>query len=172
MAERVRKLMEEMVGEIDEYRSRGLYTEPELRALLRRREKFEMRCHGRMAVRSDFLDYASFELQLHALHALRKARLGQRKRSQADAARVRRIHFILERATRKWKGDLDLWATWADICERTKSAGAARRRPRARAPPRPPARARACHPRACARARALARPRLVSRAGRCSSRSR
>ncbi len=34
---------------------------------------------------------------------------------------VRRIHFIYERATRKFKADLSLWLAWLDFCKRSKS---------------------------------------------------
>jgi hypothetical protein len=35
-----------------------------------------------------------------------------KKKSLADYAIVRRIHFIFERAVRKFKTDLSLWTAW------------------------------------------------------------
>ena len=34
---------------------------------------------------------------------------------------MRRIHFIYERATRKFRGDLDLWRRWLAYCRASKS---------------------------------------------------
>lgn len=34
---------------------------------------------------------------------------------------IRRIHFIYERATRKFKADLQLWLKWVEFCKRSDS---------------------------------------------------
>jgi hypothetical protein len=36
---------------------------------------------------------------------------------------IRRIHFIYERATRKFRGDLRLWSAWLEFCKETNSRG-------------------------------------------------
>ncbi len=43
------------------------------------------------------------------------------KRGPAETGILRRIHFTYERATRKFKADLDLWLSWIDFCKSSKS---------------------------------------------------
>jgi U3 small nucleolar RNA-associated protein 6 len=66
-----------------------------------------------------------YETKLEELRRLRKDAHGLgdgRKRSLADHAIVRRVHFIFQRATRKFRGDLALWAAWLQFCRDTGSA--------------------------------------------------
>lgn len=46
---------------------------------------------------------------------------GKKKKSLADFAIVRRIHFIFERAVRKFKTDLSLWTAWLEFCRSSNS---------------------------------------------------
>lgn len=55
-------------------------------------------------------------------HRRRILGLEGQKRTLADYAMTRRIHFIYERATRKFRGDLGMWMAWAEFCKTTKSA--------------------------------------------------
>ncbi len=43
------------------------------------------------------------------------------KKGLAEVGILRRVHFIYERATRKFKADLSLWLDWIAFCKRTKS---------------------------------------------------
>lgn len=43
------------------------------------------------------------------------------KKGLAEMGIVRRVHFIFERATRKFKADLSLWMAWIEHCKRSKS---------------------------------------------------
>eukprot|EP00967_Tisochrysis_lutea_P060483 scaffold77366_cov20-Tisochrysis_lutea.AAC.1 len=43
------------------------------------------------------------------------------QRGPAETGIVRRIHFTYERATRKFKADLDLWLAWIDYCKSSNS---------------------------------------------------
>lgn len=44
-----------------------------------------------------------------------------KKKTLADYAIVRRIHFIFERAVRKFKTDLSLWTAWLEYCRSSNS---------------------------------------------------
>lgn len=62
--------------------------------------------------------YVEYESKLEELRRLRKEKLRvEGKASIADRALVRRIHFIFERATRKFPGDLRLWLAWLEFCQ-------------------------------------------------------
>lgn len=43
------------------------------------------------------------------------------KRGPAETGIIRRIHFTYERATRKFKADLELWLGWIDFCKQSHS---------------------------------------------------
>lgn len=59
----------------------------------------------------------------------KKSRRLHGKASLADYAGVRRIHFIFERATRKFAGDLRMWTRWLAYCH---DSGSTRRISRVR----------------------------------------
>ena len=63
-----------------------------------------------------------YETRLEELRRLRKdSKALKGKKGLAEHAIVRRIHFIYERATRKFRGDLRLWSAWLDFCKETSS---------------------------------------------------
>lgn len=67
--------------------------------------------------------YIAYETELEELRLLRKEQKGLTgKKSLADHAMVRRCHFIFERATRKFVGDLRLWLRWLEYCRQSDSA--------------------------------------------------
>lgn len=66
--------------------------------------------------------YVQYESRLEELRQLRRDVLGvESKKTLADFAIVRRIHFIYERATRKFPGDMRLWSSWLQFCKDTNS---------------------------------------------------
>jgi hypothetical protein len=46
---------------------------------------------------------------------------GKKKKTLADFSIVRRIHFIFERAVRKFKTDLGIWTAWLEFCRSSNS---------------------------------------------------
>ena len=63
-----------------------------------------------------------YETKLEELRRLRKdSKALKGKKGLAEHAIVRRIHFIYERATRKFRGDLRLWSAWLEFCKETGS---------------------------------------------------
>ncbi len=73
-----------------------------------------------------------YEKQVEALRLMRKkSRRLHGNASLADYAGVRRIHFIFERATRKFAGDLRMWTRWLAYCH---DSGSTRRISRVRGP--------------------------------------
>lgn len=63
-----------------------------------------------------------YETKLEELRRLRKdSKALKGRKGLAEHAIVRRIHFIYERATRKFRGDLRLWSAWLDFCKDTGS---------------------------------------------------
>lgn len=66
----------------------------------------------------DFVRYVEYEMNLETLRKKRVKRLGIR---QAGHSGQRRIFFILERATRKFHGDLGLWIQYIEYARKQKA---------------------------------------------------
>ena len=67
--------------------------------------------------------YIEYESKLERLRRHRRKALGlggKKKKSLADYAIVRRAHFVFERAARRFKGDLRIWAQWLAFCRETR----------------------------------------------------
>jgi hypothetical protein len=67
--------------------------------------------------------YAEYETKLEQLRQARRHALGLAgaKQTLADYAIVKRVHFIFERAARKFKRDLGVWTRWLEYCRATRS---------------------------------------------------
>lgn len=115
--------MEDMVPELEDLEKRGFFTKAELRSVVKKRTNFEYMLKRRAAKVADFVRYVEYEIALEELRSLRSRMMGgSGKRSLADYCIVRRVHFVLERATRKFRGDLRLWVRWLDFCRASHSS--------------------------------------------------
>ena len=72
-----------------------------------------------MCIAHRYIDYESKleELRRHRHDAMAV----EGSKTLADFAGVRRIHFIFERATTKFRGDLRLWMRWLAYCRESGS---------------------------------------------------
>lgn len=117
--------LERMLPELDDLKERGLFSEIEIKEIARRRREFEFRLERRSKVKEDYLNYIEYELQLEKLRLLRKKALvrelqSSRRRWQpslCDRASAMRVMLIYERATTRFKGDLDLWMQYLEYCK-------------------------------------------------------
>jgi len=92
-----------------------------VRAIAAKRRDFEFLLRRRTARKSDFLRYITHELNLEELRRLRKNKAGLSKSTPSDHAGKQLVHFIFERALRKFRGDLELWLQYLDYCCSTSS---------------------------------------------------
>ncbi|KAI5950012.1 UTP6 [Candida theae] len=117
MADKVRYYLEQSVPELEDLKVKGLFDKNEITMIMRRRTDFEHRITGRGSRPRDFLKYSEFENNLEKLRKKRYARLSKvglvdTKASISDWAGVRRIMFILDRGTKRFPGDQQLWAEY------------------------------------------------------------
>lgn len=123
MADTVRYLLEEMVPELEDLEQRGYFSRAEIKQIVRKREDFEYSLKRRAALKEDYGRYIQYESKLEQLRLHRRKERGiTGKKSLSDYCITRRIHFIYERATRKFRGDLSLWSRWLAFCQRTGSS--------------------------------------------------
>ncbi|CAE6387851.1 unnamed protein product [Rhizoctonia solani] len=117
--ERVHFYQEQMLPELKELEEKGIFSQPETRAILKQRTAFESALVRRVALKSDYIKYVQYEITLEALRKKRSARLNtsDNKSSLADYCIVRRQFFILERAVRKFKSDVSLWVQYIELAK-------------------------------------------------------
>lgn len=122
MADTVRYLLEQMIPELEDMVKKGYFSKHEVKEIVNKRQDFEYRLKRRAALKVDFLRYIEYEQKLEQLRKLRRKKLKiTGKKTVADFGIRKRIHFIFERATRKFKSDLSLWQKWLDYCKDTNS---------------------------------------------------
>ncbi|KAL6779476.1 hypothetical protein ACKKBG_A12465 [Auxenochlorella protothecoides x Auxenochlorella symbiontica] len=142
MADTVRYLLEGMVPELDDLEKRGYFSRAELGRVVQKRQEHEYALKRSAARLADYRRAIAFETSLEELRvARRRARGLSGKKTLADHCLVRRVHFIYQRATRRFRGDLALWGDWLRFCHATRSG---------RRASRVLARALALHPRCAA----------------------
>eukprot|EP01134_Creolimax_fragrantissima_P005776 CFRG5776T1 len=122
MAEAVHKLLEEMLPELDEYQTRGIFSTVEVKSIVKKRTNFEYALRRRITKRDDYVRYIAYEVNLNTLRLKRKQRLGlTKKNTPAEYAIIRRVHFIYRRLLKKFGSDPKLWVQYFDFCKRNES---------------------------------------------------
>lgn len=123
--ERVQFQQEQMLAELKDLVQRGLFTETEVKQIMRKRTQFENALVRRIARKADFLRYAAYEMNLEQLRRKRLDRLDlpKSKTTISDYALVRRQFHIFERALRKFKADVGLWIQYIQVAKRAGARG-------------------------------------------------
>jgi len=119
MADTVQRVMEDMVPELEELQKKGILSKSEVQSVVSSRQHHEYTLRRQVVSKLDFLRAINFELNLVALKAVRKERLGlPSKKTAADFASMKRISFLFERALRKFSGDIQLWKQYLEYSKR------------------------------------------------------
>ncbi|KAM3339692.1 U3 small nucleolar RNA-associated protein 6 isoform X1 [Capsicum galapagoense] len=122
MADVVQYKMERMLHELDDLEKRGLFSHQEIEEIVKQRRKFEYRLKRPRPLKQDFVAYIDYEKSLDSLRLLRKKALMKKtggrklKKSVSDYAGVSRIIDIYRLATRRFKGDIELWFQYLEFC--------------------------------------------------------
>ncbi|CAG7846186.1 U3 small nucleolar RNA-associated protein 6 Short=U3 snoRNA-associated protein 6 [Serendipita indica DSM 11827] len=120
--ERVQYSLESALPELKDLQENGIFSPEEIREIIKRRTHYETQLIRRQPRKKDFLEYVEYEM---ALERLRKKRVQRLKtplpHSISSHSLVQRQFSILERATRKFKGDLRLWVQYIEIAKREKA---------------------------------------------------
>ncbi|KAI8371436.1 U3 small nucleolar RNA-associated protein 6-domain-containing protein [Radiomyces spectabilis] len=121
MADTVQFYLERMVPELEDLEKKGLFSKVEIKSIVKKRTNFEYALKRRIAKKIDFLRYIEYEMNLDTLRKKRKDRfkdLKNQKLTISDHAGQRRIFFLFERATNKFRGDLSLWMQYIDYLKK------------------------------------------------------
>lgn len=113
--------MQDMVPELDDLRRKRIFSDDELKQIIKRRRDFEY-LMKRMPNRvQDYLNYVQYEVALECLRRRRNRSLKWRKKTVSDYAGVNRVHSIFNRGLAKFKADVRLWYQHVDFCLRSGS---------------------------------------------------
>lgn len=125
MAESVDLELDKMVGEFTDFSARNLFNPIEIQSIVKKRRDFEYALQKRIVEKSDFLRYIQYEMSLDSLRSKRKTRLCKEQHGIADSSIKKRIKSLFERATTKFKGDVNLWTEYLafSVKENPKIAG-------------------------------------------------
>ncbi|KAJ1962279.1 U3 snoRNP protein [Dipsacomyces acuminosporus] len=115
MAEAVQYHLEQMVPELEDLERKKLFTKVELKAIVKKRTKFEYSLKRRQVARADFLRYIEYEINVDLLRKKRKQRLGIRgKTTISDYSIEQRVLSLFERALVRHSKDLNLWIQYIE----------------------------------------------------------
>ncbi|KAH7909960.1 U3 small nucleolar RNA-associated protein 6-domain-containing protein [Hygrophoropsis aurantiaca] len=118
--ERVQFQQEQMLAELKDLVQKTLFTQAEIKQIMKKRTRFETALVRRIPKKSDFLRYAAYEMGLEQLRRKRAERLKipPSAHSISDYSLVRRQFQIFERALKKFKSDVGLWVQYIQIAKR------------------------------------------------------
>ncbi|MCJ1382248.1 U3 snoRNP protein [Xylographa soralifera] len=117
-SDKARFYLEQSIPELLELERKKIFTKDEVSSIAKRRSDFEHKLNGRGSVPFDYARYAEYEMNLDALRRKRTKRMGQKN---AGYTGQKRISFILDRATRKFHGDIGLWMQYLDYSRKQKA---------------------------------------------------
>ncbi|NXM68317.1 UTP6 protein, partial [Serilophus lunatus] len=118
MAERIEQRLEDRVPELEQLERVGLFTRREIRAVLRKASALEYKIQRRALRKEDFINYIQYEINLLELIKKRRARIGYSfKKEEIEHSILHRVHSLFNRATGKWKDDVQLWLSHVAFCK-------------------------------------------------------
>ncbi|MCJ1471300.1 U3 snoRNP protein [Pseudocyphellaria aurata] len=117
-SDKARFYLEQSVPELQDLHRKKIFTKEEITSIAKKRSDFEHKLNARGSQPVDYARYAEYEMNLESLRKKRVQRMGIKTRTYSGQ---RRILFILERATRKFHGDMGLWMQYVDFARKQKS---------------------------------------------------
>jgi len=121
MADLVRSTVEAMVPDLLMFMRKKVFTKKEIKDILKTRETFEYSFLRRTASKKDYLKAIQYEYQLELQRRDKFKTLKLKKQTRRDYSIIRRIIFIFDRLTDKYKSDVGLWKEYCLFCYKIKA---------------------------------------------------
>lgn len=113
-SDKARYYMEQSVPELQEYERKKIFTREEIMSIAKKRNEFEhiinMPCKA-----SDYARYAQYEMNLDSLRKKRCRKSGVKATAFTGQ---KKIFFILDRAVKRFQGDMALWMQFLEYCKK------------------------------------------------------
>lgn len=121
MAEFVQLRLEEMLPEMEQMQRVQLFSEKEIKCIIKKRREHEYKLQKRTKQKGDYLRYAQYEIDLLGLLRLRRQKIGyHHKKSEIDHTIAKRITKIFTMATSRFPSDTKIWLAHIDFCKKMK----------------------------------------------------
>lgn len=120
VAEKARYYLEQSVPQLRDFEAKNIFTATEIRSLVRKRTDYEHLVLSPGSKPADWLAYYKWERGLETLRAKRCKRL-QVKTSSSHAGQGR-VFGILDRATNKHPGSLEIWKEYLSFARDAKAS--------------------------------------------------
>ncbi|KAH0559760.1 hypothetical protein GP486_003723 [Trichoglossum hirsutum] len=118
-SDKARFYLERSIPELQEFERKKIFSKvDEITSITKKRSGFEHKLNARGSQPSDYARYVEFEMNLEALRRKRVKRLGIKSSNHSGQ---RKIFFLLDRATRKFHGDLGLWVQYIEYARKEKA---------------------------------------------------
>ncbi|XP_073808805.1 U3 small nucleolar RNA-associated protein 6 homolog isoform X1 [Danio rerio] len=110
MADIVQQRLEDRIPGLEQLERVGLFTNKEVKSMLKRSTALEYKLHRAIQCKDDFITYIQFEINTLELIKKRRARIGYHfKREEIEYPIIQGINSVFRRATSKWQEDVQLW---------------------------------------------------------------
>uniref|UniRef100_A0A673K2R7 UTP6 small subunit processome component n=1 Tax=Sinocyclocheilus rhinocerous TaxID=307959 RepID=A0A673K2R7_9TELE len=110
MADIVQQRLEDRIPALEQLERVGLFTNKEVKSMLKRSTALEYKLHRTVQSKDDFITYIQYEINVLELIKKRRARIGYHfKREEIEYPIIHRINHVFRRATTKWQEDVQLW---------------------------------------------------------------
>ncbi|KXS94205.1 hypothetical protein AC578_9962 [Pseudocercospora eumusae] len=117
-SDKARFYLEQYVPELREYESKRIFSRDEIASITSKRSHFEHTLNARGSTPADYARYATYEMNLGAL---RKKRCRTLAVHASSFSAQRTVFFVLDRATKKFPGDMGLWMQYINFCKKEKA---------------------------------------------------
>ena len=117
-SDKARFYLEQSVPELHELAAKKIFSREEINSITKKRSDFEHKLNARGSRPSDYARYAEYEMNLETLRRKRVKRLGVKTTNHTGE---RRIFFVLDRATKKFQGDIALWMQYVNYARKQRS---------------------------------------------------
>ena len=117
-SDKARFFQEQSVPELQEFARKNTFTREEIASITKKRSDFEHLLNARGSKPQDYARYIEYEMNLESLRRKRVRRLGVKLSNHTGQ---RRIILILDRATKKFPGDVGLWMQYITFAQKQSS---------------------------------------------------
>ncbi|XP_048054081.1 U3 small nucleolar RNA-associated protein 6 homolog [Megalobrama amblycephala] len=110
MADIVQQRLEDRIPALQQLERVGLFTNKEVKSMLKRSTALEYKLHRAIQSKDDFITYIQYEINVLELIKKRRSRIKYHfKREEIEYPFIHRINNVFRRATTKWQDDVQLW---------------------------------------------------------------
>ena len=118
-SDKARFLQERSVPELQEFARKRIFTRGEIASMAKKRSDFEHILNARGSKPQEYAQYIEYEMNLETLRQKRVKRLGVKTSNHTGQ---RRTFSVLDRATKKFPGDVGLWMQYITFAQKQGSS--------------------------------------------------